>query len=136
MNTQQTTVLAPAAVAAPPGHGLHGRDAECKSLAQLIADVRAGHGRAMILRGEAGVGKTALLELPRELSPMELAGGFGLPGPGPLGGRVSGSFASQIEALPAHTRRLVQLAAADLSGDPSLVWARRCASTRSRPSPR
>src|SRR5262245_16851136 len=68
----------------------------------------------------------ALLELPRGLTPAELAGGFGLPGaqPGavPLAGRIEDSFARQLDALPADTRRLVQLAAADPSGDRSLVW--------------
>jgi DNA-binding CsgD family transcriptional regulator/tetratricopeptide (TPR) repeat protein len=64
----------------------------------------------------------ALLELPRGLTPVELAGGFGLPGAAPLAGRIEDSFARQLEALPAETRRLLQLAAADPSGDPSLVW--------------
>jgi hypothetical protein len=67
-----------------------------------------------------------LLELPRGLSPAELAGGFGLPGarPGatPLTGRIEDSFARQLGALPEATRRLLQLAAADPSGDRSLVW--------------
>ena len=64
----------------------------------------------------------ALLELPRGLSPAELAGGFGLPGAAPLTGRIEDSFARQLDALPAETRRLMQLAAADPSGDRSLVW--------------
>src|SRR5215467_7768500 len=68
----------------------------------------------------------ALLELPRGLSPAELAGGFGLPGArsaaAPLTGRIEDSFARQLDALPADTRWLVQLAAADPSGDRSLVW--------------
>ena len=68
----------------------------------------------------------ALLELPRGLTPGELAGGFGLPGalPGamPLDARIEGSFGRQLAALPEQTRRLVQLAAADPSGDASLVW--------------
>jgi DNA-binding CsgD family transcriptional regulator len=63
----------------------------------------------------------ALLELPRGLSPAELAGGFGLPGAGPLTGRIEDSFARQLNALPEQTRQLVQLAAADPSGDRSLV---------------
>ena len=42
----------------------------------------------------------ALLELPRGLSPAELAGGFGLPGAGPLAGRIEDSFARQLDALP------------------------------------
>ena len=64
----------------------------------------------------------ALLELPRGLTPAELAGGFGLPGAAPLAGRIEDSFPRQLDALPDQTRRLVQLAAADPSGDRSLVW--------------
>jgi DNA-binding CsgD family transcriptional regulator len=64
----------------------------------------------------------ALLELPRGLTPAELAGGFGLPAAAPLTGRIEDSFTRQLEALPTGTRRLVQLAAADPSGDRSLVW--------------
>jgi DNA-binding CsgD family transcriptional regulator len=64
----------------------------------------------------------ALLELPRVLSPAELAGGFGLPAAVPLTGRIRNNFARQLRALPEPTRRLLQLAAADPSGDRSLVW--------------
>jgi DNA-binding CsgD family transcriptional regulator len=64
----------------------------------------------------------ALLELPRGLTPTQLAGGFGLPGAVPLTGRIEGSFARQLEALPAETQRLLQLAATDPSGNRSLVW--------------
>jgi DNA-binding NarL/FixJ family response regulator len=64
----------------------------------------------------------ALLELPHGLSPAQLAGGFGLPGAALLTGRIEDSFARQLDALPEQTRRLVQLAAADPSGDQSLVW--------------
>jgi hypothetical protein len=41
---------------------LLGRDAECATLDALIADARRGRSAALVLRGEAGVGKTALLE--------------------------------------------------------------------------
>jgi DNA-binding CsgD family transcriptional regulator/tetratricopeptide (TPR) repeat protein len=64
----------------------------------------------------------ALLELPRGLSPAELAGGFGLPGTAPLPARVEDGLAGQLQALPDQTRRLLQLAAADPSGDRPLVW--------------
>ncbi len=40
---------------------LVGRDAECSAIDMLIASARASHGGALVLRGEAGVGKTALL---------------------------------------------------------------------------
>jgi DNA-binding CsgD family transcriptional regulator len=71
---------------------------------------------------EARGNPLALLELPRGLTPAELAGGFGLPGAVPLPGRLEDSFQRQLDALPAETRRLVQLAAADPVGDPVLVW--------------
>jgi AAA ATPase domain len=63
-----------------------------------------------------------LLELPRGLSPAQLAGGFGLPAAAPLAGRIEESFLRQLAALPAETRRLLQLTAADPSGDRSLIW--------------
>jgi DNA-binding CsgD family transcriptional regulator len=63
----------------------------------------------------------ALLELPRGLTPAQLAGGFGLPAATALADRIEESFLRQFEALPAETVRLLQLAAADPSGDSSLV---------------
>jgi hypothetical protein len=44
-----------------PASGLVGRESECEALAHVIADVMAGQSRALVLRGDAGVGKTALL---------------------------------------------------------------------------
>jgi DNA-binding CsgD family transcriptional regulator len=41
---------------------LLGRRRECAALDRLVTDVRAGSSRALVLRGEAGVGKTALLD--------------------------------------------------------------------------
>jgi len=64
----------------------------------------------------------ALLELPRGLTPAELAGGFGLPGAVSLPGRIEESFRRQLDVLPEEARRLLQVAAADPSGDPLLVW--------------
>ena len=64
----------------------------------------------------------ALLELPRGLTLAQLTGGFGVSSAVPLDGRIEESFVRQLAALPAQTRRLVQLAAADPSGDPVLVW--------------
>ena len=40
---------------------LLGRRAECEELDRLLTDARAGHSRVVVLRGEAGVGKSALL---------------------------------------------------------------------------
>src|SRR5690242_10919175 len=103
----------------------------------VVEGLRADHARALLDSALAGpldarvrdliVAETrgnplALLELPRGLTPAELAGGFGLPAVTPLTSRIEDSFARQLDALPAETRRLLQLAAADPSGDRSLLW--------------
>jgi DNA-binding CsgD family transcriptional regulator len=74
------------------------------------------------LVAETGGNPLALLELPRELTPAELAGGFALPDALPLSGRIEASFRRRLEALPAETRSLLLVAAADPVGDPMLMW--------------
>jgi DNA-binding CsgD family transcriptional regulator len=64
----------------------------------------------------------ALLELPHGLTPAELAGGFGLPGALPLPGRLEEAFLRRLEPLPAETRRLLLVAAAEPIGEPLLLW--------------
>jgi DNA-binding CsgD family transcriptional regulator len=64
----------------------------------------------------------ALLELPRGLTHRQLAGGFGLPASGMLAGRIEDSFRQRGERLPADSRRLLLVAAAEPVGDPVLVW--------------
>ena len=44
------------------GRPLLGRRSECAILDHAIARILAGDSRALVLRGEAGVGKTALLD--------------------------------------------------------------------------
>ena len=41
--------------------GLAGRKAECARLDRLLADARVGQSAVLVLRGEAGIGKTALM---------------------------------------------------------------------------
>jgi predicted ATPase len=43
------------------GPRLLGREAECAAIDRLLADARAGSGGALVVRGEAGIGKSALL---------------------------------------------------------------------------
>jgi DNA-binding CsgD family transcriptional regulator len=64
----------------------------------------------------------ALLELPRGLTPQQLAGGFGLPGATRLSGGLEENFRRRVEALPEQTRRLLVVAAAEPVGDVTLVW--------------
>src|SRR5450755_416250 len=64
----------------------------------------------------------ALLELPRGLSPTQLAGGFGVPATVPLSASIEKSYARRLARLPRDERRLLLVAAADPVGDPALVW--------------
>ena len=64
----------------------------------------------------------ALLELPRGLSPAQVAGGFGLPVSVPLAGRIEESFRRRLAGLPSPSRRLLLVAAVDPTGDAVLVW--------------
>jgi DNA-binding CsgD family transcriptional regulator/tetratricopeptide (TPR) repeat protein len=64
----------------------------------------------------------ALLELPRGLTPTELAGGFGLPVAVPLSASIEESFTRRLATLPGDARRLLLVAAADPVGDTALVW--------------
>ncbi len=41
---------------------LHGREAACETLAALVSGVRQRHGGGLVIRGEPGTGKTALLD--------------------------------------------------------------------------
>jgi DNA-binding CsgD family transcriptional regulator len=63
----------------------------------------------------------ALLELPRGLTPAQLAGGFGLPAV-PLSASIEESFTRRLANLPDDARRLLLIAAADPVGDTALVW--------------
>jgi len=64
----------------------------------------------------------ALLELPRGLTPAQLAGGFGLPAALPLSARIEESFGRRLARLPREARRFLLVAAADPTGDAALEW--------------
>ncbi|WP_273734288.1 helix-turn-helix transcriptional regulator [Mycolicibacterium septicum] len=65
----------------------------------------------------------ALLEVPRNVSAAERSGGFWIAGTRPSVGQVEEGFVRRIQSLPADTRQLALLAAADPTGDP-IVFAR------------
>jgi DNA-binding CsgD family transcriptional regulator len=71
---------------------------------------------------ETGGNPLALLQLPRGLGPAELAGGFWLPDPRPLASRIENSFHRQFRSLPRETQRLLLTAAAEPTGDVTLLW--------------
>ncbi|MDQ2635366.1 MAG: AAA family ATPase, partial [Actinomycetota bacterium] len=63
----------------------------------------------------------ALLELPRDLTAAELAGGFGRPDARPLDSQIEQTFLRRIESLPPQTQRLLLIAAAEPVGDAVLL---------------
>jgi DNA-binding CsgD family transcriptional regulator len=71
---------------------------------------------------EARGNPLALLELPRGMSAVDLAGGFEVPAVADVPGRLENHYMRRIEALPEATQRLMLLAAADPVGDAALVW--------------
>jgi DNA-binding CsgD family transcriptional regulator len=77
--------------------------------------------KARIL-GEAGGNPLALIELPRGLTPAELAGGFGLPDARPLASRIEHTFLQRVQTLPRDTQMLLLTAAAEPLGDLGLLW--------------
>ncbi|MEU6418854.1 helix-turn-helix transcriptional regulator [Streptomyces spiralis] len=69
---------------------------------------------------EARGNPMALLHLPQ--APAELAGGFWLPGGRPVVSRIEDAFHQQFRSLPQDSQRLVLTAAAEPTGDASLLW--------------
>jgi len=45
----------------PPAAGAAGPGRECELLDRLLANVRGGQSAVLVIRGDAGIGKTALL---------------------------------------------------------------------------
>src|SRR4051812_10354511 len=98
------------------------RDSDARQLLTSVVPGRLDQRVIDQLLAEARGNPLALLELPRGLTPAELAGGFGLLEALPLEGRIEDRFLQRLEALPADTRRLLLVAAADPTGDPALAW--------------
>ena len=63
-----------------------------------------------------------LLELAGGMSEAELAGGFAIPAQTSLPGRLQDHYVWRVRALPGPTRWLMLLAAADPTGDATLLW--------------
>jgi len=96
------------------------RDADARDLlASVLRCPIDDRVRDQIL-AEAGGTPGALLGLLHEVSPAQLAGGFGLPDM--LPGSTSEVLFAELSELPPETRQLLLLAAADPTGDPALLW--------------
>jgi AAA ATPase domain len=101
-------------------HGLVNGDARAllSSAVRFRLDERVRDRIIAEMRGNP----LALLELPRGLTAMQLAGGFGLLEAQALTGRIEESFVRRLEPLADDARSLLLLAAADPVGDPLLLW--------------
>jgi DNA-binding CsgD family transcriptional regulator len=85
---------------------LVGRRDECGVLDRLLSELRAGHGSALILRGEPGVGKSALLGYCRDRASgcrVALTAGAGSEADLTYAGvhRLCATMLNRIERLPA-----------------------------------
>jgi DNA-binding CsgD family transcriptional regulator/tetratricopeptide (TPR) repeat protein len=98
------------------------RDADARTLLKAALTGPLDVGVRDRIVAEARGNPLALLELPRGVTPAVLAGGFALPSAVPLSESIEESFRLRLEALPADTRVLLPVAAADPVGDPVLVW--------------
>jgi DNA-binding CsgD family transcriptional regulator len=97
-------------------------DADARALLASVLPGRLDERVRDRIIDESGGNPLALLELPRGATAADLAGGFGLPGAGPLSSRIEDIFRRRVAPLPVATRRLLLLAAAEPTGDPVLLW--------------
>jgi len=100
----------------PLGH----RDA--RALLDSVLPVRLDETIVERIVGETHGNPLAILEMPRGLTPAQLAGGFGLPVAGSLSDQIEESFMRRLAGLPKAARELLLVAAADPVGDPAVVW--------------
>ena len=56
------------------------------------------------------------------MTEAELGGGFGTPTTGPTTDLLAARYLKRVRALPAPTQRFLLIAAADATGDPTLLW--------------
>ena len=97
------------------------RDADARGLLRSVVRVRLDERVRDRIVAETHGNPLALLELPRGLSPAQLAGGFALAGAQAVPERIEQSYRRRLGALPADTRLLLLVAAAEPVGDPVLV---------------
>src|ERR1700733_10415312 len=101
---------------------LLGRHSECAALDQLAASVRAGLSRALVIRGEAGVGKSALLEyLAQHASGCGIARAAGVESEMELAyaglQQLCAPFLDRLERLPGPQRDALGIAFGLRDGD-------------------
>ena len=91
----------------------------------LLGAVVSGHLDAQVrdrIVAETRGNPLRLLELPREMYAAELSGGFGGLHTSTSATQMEEHYSRRIAALPESTQRLLLLAAADPTGDATLLW--------------
>src|SRR5919198_2316301 len=102
---------------------LLGRRSECEALDRLVATVRAGESAVLVIRGEAGVGKSALLAYLVERASgcrIARAAGVGSEMELPFAGlhQLCGPMLDRLDRLPAPQRDALATAFGLSAGDP------------------
>src|SRR3954469_10605390 len=100
-----------------------GRADECTRLDALIADVRRGQSRSLVLRGEAGIGKTALLTYLVESAPdLTVARAVGVESEMELAfaglHQLCGPMLDRLPQLPTPQRQAVEIVFGRTPGAP------------------
>ena len=106
-----------------PRLGLLGRRSECETLDRLVAHVRAGQSAVLVIRGEPGVGKSALLAcLVERASGCRIARAAGVESEMelPFAGlhQLCGPMLDRLDRLPMPQRDALATAFALSPGDP------------------
>src|SRR5215208_1223704 len=101
---------------------LLGRAAECQALDRLLEDVRGGRSAVLVLRGEAGVGKTALLHYcAGQASGFRVASVAGVESdmelPFAALQQLCASLLGRSDTLPMHQQTVLRVAFGLSSGD-------------------
>ncbi|MGX1267913.1 ATP-binding protein [Streptomyces phaeoluteigriseus] len=102
-----------------PVRGLNERDSR-KLLDSVVSGPLDQRVRDRIVAETRG-NPLALVELPRGLTLLEMAGGFGAPETRPLSSQIETGFLRRIRSLPAETQQLLLIAATEPVGDVSLL---------------
>jgi DNA-binding CsgD family transcriptional regulator len=105
-----------------PGTGLRGRRRERAALDRLLDTARAGHSAVLVVRGEPGIGKTALLEYAASRAAgfrVVRAGGVESEMELPFAGlhQLCGPMLGRLEQLPGPQRDALRVAFGLAEGD-------------------
>ena len=94
--------------------GLRGRASECALLDDLVSAMRRGESRSLVLRGEAGIGKTALLDyLIASASDLTVVRAVGVESEMELAyaslHQMCGPLLDRLDRLPAPQRQAIEI---------------------------